>query len=137
MITTRLLSDKAKRPCFMTTKAACADVFLPADIKIKARKAIKIPLDIAFDIPDGYKVVMYPRSSSLIKRGLMQPVSVIEPDYHGNVHVPVYNTHLLRSVKLKAGERLAQIELVKCSERTDWNKIEADRDQNGFGGTGK
>lgn len=137
MITTRLLSDKAKRPCFMTTKAACADVFLTTDIKIKARKTVKIPLDIAFDIPDGYKVVMYPRSSLLIKRGLIQPVSNIDPDYHGNVHVPVYNPHLLRSVKLKAGERLAQIELVKCGECVDWDRIEADRDQNGFGGTGK
>lgn len=134
---TRLLSDKAQKPCFMTAKAACADVFLPNDIKIKARKVVKIPLDIAFDIPDGYKVVMYPRSSLLVKRGLVQPVSIIDADYHGNVHVPVYNKHLLRSVKLKAGERLAQIELVRCGECYSWPRIDADRDQNGFGGTGK
>lgn len=137
MLVTRLLSEKAKMPCFMTAKAACADVFLPVGIKIKAREVVKIPLDIAFDIPDGYKIVMYPRSSLLIKRGLVQPVSIIDADYHGNVHAPVYNIHLLRSVKLKAGERIAQIELVECGACTDWNKVNSGRDQNGFGGTGK
>lgn len=136
MITTRLLSDKAKRPCFMTTKAACADVFLPETVTIKSHTAMKIPLDVAFDIPDGMKIVMYPRSSLLIKRGLMQPVSIIDPDYHGNVHVPVYNLNDT-DVVLEAGERLAQIELVRCGECVDWDKIKTERDQEGFGGTGK
>lgn len=145
-VKTRLLSGTAKMPCFMTKGAACADVFLPADVTIppmdlnKSLKdnIVKIPLDVAFDIPAGLKIVMYPRSSLLIKRGLVQPVSIIDEDYHGNAHVPLVNI-TNEPIVLKAGERAAQIEvqLAMAKGICDWDMVEGERDQNGFGGTGK
>lgn len=146
MLKTRLLSEKAKMPCFMTKGAACADMFLPADVTIppmdisKSLKdnIIKVPLDVSFDIPSGFKIVMYPRSSLLIKRGLIQPVSIIDEDYHGNVHAPLVNI-TNEPIELKAGERLVQIELQLAMPKgiCDWDAVESERDQNGFGGTGK
>lgn len=146
MLKTRLLSERAKMPCFMTKGAACADMFLPADVTIPPMdmnknlkdNIIKVPLDVAFDIPEGYKIVMYPRSSLLIKRGIIQPVSIIDEDYHGNVHAPLVNI-TNEPIELKAGERLVQIELQWAMDKDicDWNTIESERDQNGFGGTGK
>ena len=146
MLKTRLLSVTAKMPCFMTKGAACADMFLPADVTIppmdisKSLKdnIIKVPLDVSFDIPSGFKIVMYPRSSLLIKRGLIQPVSIIDEDYHGNVHAPLVNI-TNEPIELKAGERLVQIELQLAMPKgiCDWNTVESERDQNGFGGTGK
>ena len=130
----------------MTKGAACADMFLPADVTIppmdtsKSLKdnIIKIPLGVAFDIPSGFKIVMYPRSSLLIKRGLIQPVSIIDEDYHGNVHAPLVNI-TNEPIELKAGERLVQIELQLVMPKgiCDWDTVESERDQNGFGGTGK
>ena len=146
MLKTRLLSVTAKMPCFMTKGAACADMFLPADVTIppmdisKSLKdnIIKVPLDVSFDIPSGFKIVMYPRSSLLIKRGLIQPVSIIDEDYHGNVHAPLVNI-TNEPIELKAGERLVQIELQRAMPKVicDWDTVESERDQNGFGGTGK
>ena len=146
MLKTRLLSERAKMPCFMTKGAACADMFLPADVTIPPMNMsknlkdniIKIPLDIAFDIPSGFKIVMYPRSSLLIKRGIIQPVSIIDEDYHGNVHAPLVNI-TNEPIELKAGERLVQIELQLAMPKgiCDWDTVESERDQNGFGGTGK
>lgn len=146
MLSTKLLSEKAKMPCFMTKGAACADMFLPADITVppmdisKSLKdnIIKVPLDVSFDIPSGFKIVMYPRSSLLIKRGLIQPVSIIDEDYHGNVHAPLVNI-TNEPIELKAGERLVQIELQLAMPKgiCDWDTVESERDQNGFGGTGK
>ena len=146
MLKTRLLSEKAKMPCFMTKGAACADMFLPADVTIppmdisKSLKdnIIKVPLDVSFDIPSGFKIVMYPRSSLLIKRGLIQPVSIIDEDYHGKVHAPLVNI-TNEPIELKAGERLVQIELQLAMPKgiCDWDTVESERDQNGFGGTGK
>lgn len=130
----------------MTKGAACADMFLPADVTIppmdisKSLKdnIIKVPLDVSFDIPSGFKIVMYPRSSLLIKRGLIQPVSIIDEDYHGNVHAPLVNI-TNEPIELKAGERLVQIELQLAMPKgiCDWDAVESERDQNGFGGTGK
>ena len=146
MLKTRLLSVTAKMPCFMTKGAACADMFLPADVTIppmdinKSLKdnIVKVPLDVSFDIPSGFKIVMYPRSSLLIKRGLIQPVSIIDEDYHGNVHAPLVNI-TNEPIELKAGERLVQIELQLAMPKgiCDWDAVESERDQNGFGGTGK
>ena len=146
MLKTRLLSVTAKMPCFMTKGAACADMFLPADVTIppmdinKSLKdnIVKVPLDVSFDIPSGFKIVMYPRSSLLIKRGLIQPVSIIDEDYHGNVHAPLVNI-TNEPIELKAGERLVQIELQLATPKgiCDWDAVESERDQNGFGGTGK
>ena len=130
----------------MTKGAACADMFLPADVTIppmdisKSLKdnIVKVPLDVSFDIPSGFKIVMYPRSSLLIKRGLIQPVSIIDEDYHGNVHAPLVNI-TNEPIELKAGERLVQIELQLAMPKgiCDWDTVESERDQNGFGGTGK
>ena len=130
----------------MTKGAACADMFLPADVTIppmdisKSLKdnIVKVPLDVSFDIPSGFKIVMYPRSSLLIKRGLIQPVSIIDEDYHGNVHAPLVNI-TNEPIELKAGERLVQIELQRAMPKVicDWDTVESERDQNGFGGTGK
>ena len=130
----------------MTKGAACADMFLPADVTIppmdisKSLKdnIIKVPLDVSFDIPSGFKIVMYPRSSLLIKRGLIQPVSIIDEDYHGKVHAPLVNI-TNEPIELKAGERLVQIELQLAMPKgiCDWDTVESERDQNGFGGTGK
>lgn len=130
----------------MTKGAACADMFLPADVTIppmdisKSLKdnIVKVPLDVSFDIPSGFKIVMYPRSSLLIKRGLIQPVSIIDEDYHGNVHAPLVNI-TNEPIELKAGERLVQIELQLAMPKgiCDWDAVESERDQNGFGGTGK
>ena len=146
MLKTRLLSVTAKMPCFMTKGAACADMFLPADVTIppmdinKSLKdnIVKVPLDVSFDTPSGFKIVMYPRSSLLIKRGLIQPVSIIDEDYHGNVHAPLVNI-TNEPIELKAGERLVQIELQRAMPKVicDWDTVESERDQNGFGGTGK
>ena len=140
MLKTRLLSERAKMPCFMTKGAACADMFLSADVTIppmdtsKSLKdnIVKVPLDVAFDIPSGFKIVMYPRSS------LIQPVSIIDEDYHGNVHAPLVNI-TNEPIELKAGERLVQIELQLAMPKgiCDWDTVESERDQNGFGGTGK
>lgn len=145
MLKTRLLSEKAKMPCFMTKGAACADMFLPADVTIppmdhnKSLKdnIIKVPLDVAFDIPSGFKIVMYPRSSLLIKRGLIQPVSIIDEDYHGNVHAPLVNI-TNEPVELKAGERLVQIELQLAMPKgnCDWD-FESNERTGGFGSTGE
>ena len=130
----------------MTKGAACADMFLPADVTIppmdinKSLKdnIVKVPLDVSFDTPSGFKIVMYPRSSLLIKRGLIQPVSIIDEDYHGNVHAPLVNI-TNEPIELKAGERLVQIELQRAMPKVicDWDTVESERDQNGFGGTGK
>lgn len=137
--TTRLsvdLGEGGTMPCYMTRHAACADMFLPRDVTVPPHVTVKVPLNVSFDMSRGQHIEMFPRSSLLVKRGLMSPVSIIDTDYKGNVHVVLHN--LTDSpVELKAGERVCQIKVVEDQPRVlDWTRLDDERNQEGFGGTG-
>ena len=124
------------QPVYKTKEAACADVALPDRLVLKAGEIKMVSLQIGFEIPNGFKIVMYPRSSLMIKYGLVQPTSIIDSDYSGmEVHVPLYNTSD-RRIELPAGTRVAQIECVPVVDCLDW-KHEAQTRTGGFGSTGK
>lgn len=123
-------------PVYSTKEAACADVAIPMDVALPPHECTKVDLWVGFEIPKGYKIVMYPRSSLLVKRNIMQPVSVIDQDYSGqHVHVPLYNMGST-TVLLKKGERIAQIECVPAYNCEDWAHSNIQRGEGGFGSTG-
>lgn len=123
-------------PVYKTEGAACADVALPHDVAICPGERVKVNLQIAFDIPKGWQIKMYPRSSLLIKYGLIQPTSIIDSDYHGDVHVPMYNP-TNETIILRKGDRVAQIEPQKVYDCKSWEHQYEERNQQGFGGTGR
>ena len=131
-----ILGPNGKVPVYKTKQAACADVYLPEDVTIEPGKVACPGLQLGFEIPAGSKVVMYPRSSLLVKFGIIQPTSIIDADYSGmEIHAPLYNA-TDKPVTLKAGDRVAQIELQKYSRILDWN-FESNERTGGFGSTGE
>ena len=130
------LGEHGIKPEYQTREAACADVALPERLVLKAGEIKMVGLQIGFEIPNGFKIVMYPRSSLMIKYGLIQPTSIIDSDYSNmEVHVPLYNTSNKR-VELPAGTRVAQIECVPVCDCTDWLHKSNER-TGGVGSTGK
>ena len=131
-----ILGPNGKVPVYKTKQAACADVYLPEDVTIEPGKVACPGLQLGFEIPAGSKIVMYPRSSLLVKFGIIQPTSIIDADYSGmEVHAPLYNA-TNKPVTLKAGDRVAQIELQEYSRVLDWN-FESNERTGGFGSTGE
>ena len=131
-----ILGPNGKVPVYKTKQAACADVYLPEDVTIEPGKVACPGLQLGFEIPAGNKIVMYPRSSLLVKFGIIQPTSIIDADYSGmEIHAPLYNA-TDKTVTLKAGDRVAQIELQEYSRVLDWN-FESNERTGGFGSTGE
>lgn len=131
-----ILGPNGKVPVYKTKQAACADVYLPEDVTIEPGKVACPGLQLGFEIPAGNKIVMYPRSSLLVKFGIVQPTSIIDADYSGmEIHAPLYNT-TDKPVTLKAGDRVAQIEIQEYSRVLDWN-FESNKRTGGFGSTGE
>ena len=131
-----ILGPNGKVPVYKTKQAACADVYLPEDVTIEPGKVACPGLQLGFEIPAGNKIVMYPRSSLLVKFGIIQPTSIIDADYSGmEVHAPLYNA-TDKPVTLKAGDRVAQIELQEYSRVLDWS-FESNERTGGFGSTGE
>ena len=123
------------KPVYMTEHAACADVALPVDITIPAHEYVKIPLLIGFEIPAGYKVVMYSRSSLLPNYGIITQTGIIDHDYSGQpIHAMLYNTED-RPVSLKRGERILQVTVEPVYENTAWDRNRTER-KGGVGSTG-
>lgn len=131
-----ILGPNGKVPVYKTKQAACADVYLPEDVTIEPGKVACPGLQLGFEIPAGNKIVMYPRSSLLVKFGIIQPTSIIDADYSGmEIHAPLFNA-TDKPVTLKAGDRVAQIELQEYSRVLDWN-FESNERTGGFGSTGE
>ena len=131
-----ILGPNGKVPVYKTKQAACADVFLPEDVTIEPGKVACPGLQLGFEIPAGNKIVMYPRSSLLVRFGIIQPTSIIDADYSGmEIHAPLYNA-TDKPVTLKAGDRVAQIELQPYTRVLDW-KFESNERTGGFGSTGE
>jgi dUTP pyrophosphatase len=119
--------------------AACFDLALPEDVYILGHTTMSVDLKIGFEPKDNFHfILMYPRSSLLVRHGIIMPVSVIDADYRGPVHAIMYNTDAA-VVRLKAGTRVAQINL--CKEvHTKFELVdelhETIRGENGIGSTG-
>lgn len=135
IVETTLIRDNAKLPVYMTAGAAGADVALPIVARIEPHQTVKVPLGISLDIPAGMYVEMVPRSSLLVKYGLLSPTSIIDSDYTGEIHAVLYNT-TSKPIKLDFGTRVVQLLLHERNKVTSWCNKNIQRDQSGFGGTG-
>ena len=122
------------KPVYSTKEAAAADIAIPADVCIKAHESVCVDLLLRTNIAVGYCLLMFPRSSLLVKQGLMMPVSVIDSDYKLNIHAPLHNL-TDNDITLTAGMRVAQVMLQDCSIRVTNNFVDKERD-GGFGSTG-
>lgn len=123
-------------PTYQTAEAAAADVAVPTLVVIPPHKTVKVDLLLSFGIEKGYQIMMFPRSSLLVKKGIMQPVSIIDSDYTGHVHVPLHNL-TDEPVYLEKGERVAQIQVMPVYNCTSFEHLNKERGQEGFGTTGE
>lgn len=121
-------------PVYATTKSAAADIAVPVGITVKAKSTLYVDLLLRTNIGLGYCILMFPRSSLLMKHKLVMPVSVIDSDYKLNIHAPLYNP-TDEDIYLEAGTRVAQIMLQDCSTRVTPNFIDQLR-EGGCGSTG-
>lgn len=112
------------------------------NIVLDAGDRALIPTGLVFDIPRGYKMLVYPRSGKSFSEGIIvgNNVGVIDSDYTGELFILIRNSSSSRVV-IDNGERLAQGEIVP-SYRTNFVETEeritsrTNRGSGGFGHTG-
>lgn len=86
-------------------------IFQPGEIKA-------VPANLALAIPEGYVLMIVPRSSTPSRLGLVMPhsVGILDPFYSGedNEIVLLFQNIRKNVVKVKKGDILAQGILMKC-----------------------
>lgn len=110
-------------------------------MKLAPGQIALVPTGLVIEVPPGYFLAIFARSSTPLKRGLLvaNGVGVIDPDYCGptdEVKIQVLNVSGAE-VQVNRGDRLAQ-GIVLPSPRVTWQEVTDLREvtRGGFGATG-
>ena len=100
-----------------------------------------VPTGIAVEIPDGMAGLVLPRSGLAARHGisLVNAPGLIDSGYRGELTVLLLNTDRAHHVELAAGDRIAQLVLVRVESPTliEVEQLSAsERGTGGFGSSG-
>jgi len=135
----RRLDSTVALPAYQTSGAAGFDLAANADIVVPPGTIRLVPTGLVIQVPDGYFLGIFARSSTPMKKGLMvaNGVGVIDPDYCGEtdeVKIQVLN-FTSAPVEIGRGDRLAQGLFIRMA-RVAWHEGDADLREGSRGGFG-
>jgi dUTP diphosphatase len=137
----RRLDSTVSLPAYGTNESAGFDLAAAHEVTVAPRQIALVRTGLVIEVPPGYFLGIFARSSTPLKRGLLvaNGVGVIDPDYSGpndEVMIQVLNV-TERDVSIARGDRLAQ-GIVLPAPRVTWDEVEEIRQiaRGGFGATG-
>lgn len=101
------LTNKAKVPAFFYPGDACFDLYAAQSVEIPPHQSAEVMLGIASEFPDGYEVIIRPRSGLAFKDDLQTHPGTIDSGYRGQWVVKVFNLST-RLYVINLGDRIAQ-----------------------------
>lgn len=136
----KLLTDNAKLPEYKTSGSAGFDLHSVENVTLKSGEIKVIATGLAVEIPTNYELQIRSRSG-LASQGVsvLNSPGTIDSDYRGEIKIILCN-HTPSDFKVQAGDRIAQgviahvpaVLIAKVEVLT-----ETDRNDKGFGSTGK
>lgn len=135
------LRPEALLPKYAHTDAwgdLAADIYAAEDAVVEPGKTTLVPTGLAFAFPSEYGALVEDRSGLAVK-GVTTLAGVIDPGYRGELKVVLTNVGAA-PVEVKAGDRIAQLRIVRRIQ-ADFVEVETldetKRGAGGFGSTGQ
>lgn len=132
--------DKEMPKITKIDKGDWIDLRSAIDIEIKAGEYKKIPLGVAFELPEGYEAYMVPRSSTFKNYGIMQinSFAVFDESYKGDNDEWIYQVYAMRDTKINKYDRVAQFRIQEKMPEIEFIEVEklSDINRGGIGSTG-
>jgi dUTP pyrophosphatase len=128
-------------PSYAHPGDAGADLCATEDVELAPGERRVVPTGIAIALPDGYAAFVHPRSGLGARLGvtIVNAPGTVDAGYRGEIKVTLLNTDLRDTVRLKRGDRIAQL-VIQRVERAVFHEIEilpgSARGEGGFGSTG-
>ena len=137
----RRLDPTLPLPAYGTGESAGFDLAAAHDVVVPPRQIALVRTGLVIEVPAGYFLGIFARSSTPLKRGLMvaNGVGIIDPDYSGptdEIMIQLLNVGD-SDAQVRRGDRLAQ-GIVLPAPRVTWDEVTELREsvRGGFGSTG-
>jgi dUTP pyrophosphatase len=90
--------------------AGC-DLFAVSDVELGPGQRAVVGTGVAIALPDGYAAFVHPRSGLAAEHGvtIVNAPGTVDAGYRGEIKVIVLNTDGERPVRLRRGDRIAQL----------------------------
>jgi dUTP pyrophosphatase len=140
-IKVRKLDPAAQLPRYAHTGPfgdLAADLYAVAGARLDAGATLPVATGVAMEFPATHGALVEDRSG-LAVRGVTTLAGVIDPGYRGEIKVVMTNLSAA-TVEIKAGDRIAQLRIVRRIEaefEEASELVEASRGAAGFGSTGR
>lgn len=129
-------------PQYATPGSAGCDVraSISEPIYLEPGQRVLIPTGLYAACPEGYEIMVRPRSGLALKYGItvLNSPGCVDADYRGEIGVILIN-HGTESFKIEPGDRIGQLILNKV-EQIEWVEVvtldETERGDGGFNHTG-
>jgi dUTP pyrophosphatase len=128
-------------PSYAHPGDAGVDLAAAEDVELPPGERAVVPTGMAIALPDGYAAFIHPRSGLGAKLGvtIVNAPGTVDAGYRGEIKVTLLNTDLRRAVRLRRGDRIAQM-VVQRVEQVVFHEVTAlpgsARGVGGFGSTG-
>lgn len=125
---------------YIAGKSDWIDLRVAENLRIKKGEFRLISMGVSVQLPEGYEMLLAPRSSTFKNFGLLQTnsVGVVDESYNGDndvLRMPVYAT---RDTELHVNDRIAQFRILEHQPHIRFDEVESlgNADRGGFGTTG-
>ncbi|MCQ2548880.1 MAG: deoxyuridine 5'-triphosphate nucleotidohydrolase [Lachnospiraceae bacterium] len=139
------LSKEIDKLTYIDGKSDWIDLRSAENVEMKKGEFRLINLGVSMSLPDGYEMIIAPRSSTFKNFGLIQTnsIGVIDESYGKNsckdvLMMPVY---AVRDTQIKVNDRICQFRIQKHQPKILFEELEIGaldgEERSGFGSTGK
>jgi dUTP pyrophosphatase len=137
-LSVRRLAPGALLPTRAHGDDAGLDLYALEDSALGPGERASIPTGIAVEIPAGYAGLVLPRSGLALRHGiaLVNAPGLIDPGYRGELRVLLLNTDRSAAFEIAAGDRIAQLLLIRADTPAIVEVGELSASTRGAGGFG-
>jgi len=136
-----VLDEDLPVPSYAHPGDAGADLVTAVDVELAPGARATVPTGVRLALPDGYAAFVHPRSGLAARHGLtiVNAPGTVDAGYRGEIKVTLLNTDATQAVRLRRGDRIAQLVLQRVA-RARFVRAErlpgSQRGEAGFGSSG-
>jgi dUTP pyrophosphatase len=129
-------------PVYAYPGDAGMDLYSRVEVELWPGQRAKVPTGLAVALPEGYAGFVQPRSGLADRHGLsmVNAPGLIDSHYRGEICVLLLNTDRQEAIRIKRGDKIAQI-VFQAVEEAIWAEAEELEDtvrgEGGFGSSGR